>query len=135
MNAVEQRLQAHPENAATDIHLLGTAIEHLYDASQSCTVCSDACLAEDDHDRLLGVVRLGQDCADVCLATGRMLSRQHKPNWELLRGALELAARTLDAAGSEANRHAPAYESCRRMMEDCNAAQGACNELLIRLRH
>jgi hypothetical protein len=134
MNAVLQRMRTHPENAATDIELLSRCIEALLDCAQSCTFCADACLAEESLERLRNCVRLNLDCADVCVMTANMLSRQHSPNWELLRGAIELAAKATDACGSECNRHASMHEYCKLCAEACSAAQGACNALLTQLR-
>jgi hypothetical protein len=133
MNAVQQRLQTHRENAATDLALLGSCIQALFDCVQACTVCADACLAEDDVDLLRVCIRLDLDCADVCLATGRLLSRQHEPDWQLLRGALELAAKATDACANECNRHAQRHAHCRLCAQACATAQEACNRLLIEL--
>jgi len=133
MNAVQQRLHAHRENAATDLALLSNCIQALFDCAQACTSCADACLAEDDIGHLRACIRLNQDCADVCLATGRLLSRQHEPDWWLLRGALELAAKATDACGTECSRHASMHDHCRLCADVCSATQGACNQLLVEL--
>ena len=37
--------------------------------------CADDCLSEDDHADLVRCIRLDLDCADVCDATGRILTR------------------------------------------------------------
>lgn len=134
MHSVRQRMKTHPESAATDLDLLSRAIEALFDCAQSCTFCADACLAEETVGPLLSCIRLNQDCADVCIATGKMLSRQRHPDWQLLRGALELAAKACDACGSECNRHSAQHRHCQLCFEACNEAQGACNALLAELR-
>lgn len=134
MNTVRQRMETHPEHAATDLDLLSNCVQALFDCAQSCTFCADACLAEEDVGPLLGCIRLNQDCADICLATGRMLSRQRHPDWQLLRGALELTAKACDACGSECNRHSPRHRHCQLCFEACNATQEACNSLLVQLR-
>lgn len=41
-----------------------------------CTQCADSCLSEQDIAALAKCIRLNLDCADVCVATGRVLSRQ-----------------------------------------------------------
>jgi hypothetical protein len=134
MTAVLQRMRTHPENAATDIELLSRSIEALLDCAQSCTFCADACLAEENLERLRNCIRLNLDCADVCSTAAKMLSRQHSPNWELLRGGIELAGKAADACGSECNRHASMHEHCKLCYEACSAAQEACNALLTQLR-
>jgi hypothetical protein len=45
-------------------------------------VCADACLGEEKVEMLRRCIRLNLDCADVCNATGRMLSRQQEPDLE-----------------------------------------------------
>lgn len=134
MNSVRQRMESHPEHTATDLDLLSDCIQALFDCAQSCTLCADACLSEENIRPLLGCIRLNQDCADVCLTTGRMLSRQRHPDWQLLRAALELASKACDACGSECNRHSSHHKHCLLCFEMCNRTQGACNALLTELR-
>jgi hypothetical protein len=134
MNSVQQRMQTHPESAATDIRLLSECIEALFDCAQSCTFCADACLAEEDVGPLLDCIRLNQDCADVCIMAGKLLSRQRHPDWQLLRGAVELAARACGSCGGECDLHSQHHDHCKLCAEACNAAQGACNALLVQLR-
>ena len=74
MHHVAQMLESHPQAAASEA--LGRCVAACAICSQSCTSCADACLAEESVGELRRCIRLTLDCADVCVATGRVLSRQ-----------------------------------------------------------
>src|SRR5690625_4143080 len=79
-------LQTYPKDlGAIDQQKLAECIEACFECAQTCTACADACLAEDMVAELTQCIRLNQDCADVCEATGRVLSRQTGKNVALTR--------------------------------------------------
>jgi hypothetical protein len=49
-------------------------------AEATCTICADACLAEDGVRDLVHCIRLCLDCADACAAAVRILGRQTDPH-------------------------------------------------------
>ena len=55
-----------------------------HDCATSCTICADACLAEEKLEMLRRCIRLNLDCADLCSATGRVLARQTEPDGAIL---------------------------------------------------
>ena len=72
----KEMLEAHPGPARIDRDLLAGCIDHCLACLQSCTACADADLAEDDVAEMRRCIRICLDCADVCDATARLLSRQ-----------------------------------------------------------
>ena len=64
-----------PEDlGGTDRAALTSCIEAYLESVQACTACADAC-SEDSVQQLTACVRTNLDCADVCSATGQVLSR------------------------------------------------------------
>jgi len=55
---------------------------------------------------LIRCIRLNLDCADVCDATGRLISRQTEPDWGLLRAQLQACVAACQICGAECERHA-----------------------------
>jgi hypothetical protein len=68
-------------------------IEACYDCAQSCTACADACLGEEDPKLLARCIRLNLDCANICDATGKILSRQTAFKPQMARAALQSGLR------------------------------------------
>ena len=79
-------LDTHPSGAPVDRSALAAAIDATLACSQTCTACADACLAEPDVAAMALCIRDDLDCADVCAATSRVLTRQTE--WD---GALKRA--------------------------------------------
>ncbi len=81
-------------------------------------------------DELVRCIRLNLDCADVCAATGRLLSRQTMPEWQLLQAQLQACALACRLCGDECARHAQMHEHCRVCAEMCRECEAACERLL-----
>src|SRR3954466_15014819 len=71
-----QMLDAYPREVDGDRGLVVRCIEACYDCAESCTQCADDCLGEENVQELTTCIRLNLDCADICAATGRVVSRQ-----------------------------------------------------------
>jgi hypothetical protein len=69
-------LQTHPDVQGNPNDTLVRCIEECFACAQVCTACADACLAEDMVKDLRQCIRLDLDCADVCVATGKLASRR-----------------------------------------------------------
>jgi hypothetical protein len=135
MSYAREMLGTHPGHVdQSTVDLLIRCIEECFNCAQSCTSCADACLGEEMVAHLTYCIRLNLDCADVCTTTGRMLSRQTKPNWEVIRSQLSACAAVCKACGSECGGHADEHEHCRVCAEACRRCEGACDELLQALR-
>ena len=78
-------------------------------------------------------IRLNLDCADVCAATGRMLSRQTGTNVETTRALLEACRAACKACAEECESHAQMHEHCKVCAEACRRCEQACADLLVTL--
>jgi hypothetical protein len=127
---IEEMIHTHPAYGAVDTAALVECIEAAYECAQACTTCADACLSEDGDMDLTHCIRTDLDCADVCEATGRVLSRRTQPNWELLRAQVQACATACQACGQECRNHADQHEHCRVCAEACERCEDACHALL-----
>nr|MBA2579947.1 four-helix bundle copper-binding protein [Thermoleophilaceae bacterium] len=75
-------------------------------------------------------VRLDSDCADICTATSRVLSRQHEYDAKVTRSLLEACRQACKSCGHECELHAEMHEHCRLCAEACRRCEQACDELL-----
>ena len=130
MTHAKQILQTTPSSAAVDASALVECVDACFDCAQSCTACADACLGEDDPKSLARCIRLNLDCADVCDATGRILSRQTAFEPEMARAVLQVCAKACRLCGDECGQHASHHEHCRVCAEACGRCEQACEYLL-----
>lgn len=79
----------NPKELTVDAGLLARTIEVLEDCANTCTQCADSCLSERDIALLAKCIRLNLGCADVCVATGRVTSRQTEYDANVTRPLLE----------------------------------------------
>lgn len=133
MAHVQQMIQTHPTRSMLDTNILSRCIEELYDCAQTCTACADACLGEQHIAMLRRCIRLCLDCADVCETTGRMLSRQVEPEWELLRSQLQACVIACRACGDECQQHAEMMAHCRECADACRRCEEASIQLVSAL--
>lgn len=77
-------------------------------------------------------IRLDLDCADVCDATGRILSRQTAFDMQMAGTALRACAETCRLCAEECEKHAQEMnmEHCRICAEACRRCESSCNDLL-----
>jgi hypothetical protein len=125
---VQEMFRTHPSGAADDA--LVRAVQEIFDCAQTCTACADACLGEESVAELVTCIRLNLDCADVCEATGRILTRQTAFDPAMARTMLETCIEACRRCGEECARHADHHEHCRICAEACNRCRQACEEAL-----
>ena len=123
-------LDAYPREFPLDADQLAQTIEAVIDCGQACSACADSCLSEDMVAELGKCIRLDLDCADVCDATARVLSRQHEYDANLTRPQLEACIAACKSCGDECERHAEHMAHCRVCAESCRRCEEACRELL-----
>ena len=123
-------LDKHPRPTSLDRDLVVRCIEACYDCNASCTSCADADLAEPDVQDLIRCVRLCLDCADVCDATGLIVTRQTEADLGVIRSVVEACVVACVACRQECERHAAHHEHCRICAEVCGRCERACNDLL-----
>jgi hypothetical protein len=123
-------LDAYPGQFAFPAEELAAAIEACFDCAQTCTACADACLAEDDVAQLRRCIATDVNCADLCAATGRLLSRQTEYDPQVTQRTLEACIRVCTACAEECEKHAEHHEHCAICARTCRACARACAVLL-----
>jgi hypothetical protein len=134
MSYARQLLDTYPGTFNVDGAVLADASDAVNDCAQACTSCADDSLAEQDITALVKVIRLDLDCADVCTATVRVLSRQTEYDANLTRSLLETCVTSCKSCGDECERHAAMHEHCRVCAEACRRCEQACRQLLAAMK-
>ena len=130
---VREIIERHPRPIDVDREVLVRCVEECFDCSATCTACADACLGEPDVADMVRAIRLSADCADVCDATGRAVTRQTEPDRRLMRAAIETCIISCRACAEECDRHAAHHDHCRVCTEVCRSCEQACSDLLALL--
>ena len=130
MSYARQLLDTYPRDVNLDADLLAATIDALSDCAQACIADADDDLSEQDVAELVKCIRLCLDCADVCTATVRVISRQTEYDAGVTRSLLEACAATCKSSGDECERHAHLHEHCRVCAQACRRCEQACRELL-----
>jgi hypothetical protein len=128
MTHVSTMLENHPAHSKLDGRGRAQSIESLFDCIQACTSCADACLNETDSAMLKRCIASDLDCADVCTATARVLSRQTTGSWSLLTAQLQACMTACRVCAEECSKHT--HEHCRVCAEACKACEQACRTML-----
>ncbi|MCR3750741.1 four-helix bundle copper-binding protein [Lentzea californiensis] len=123
-------LESYPAEINVDRGKLAAAIDALIACAEACTACADACLSESSVAELTKCIRTDLDCADICGATARVLSRHTAYDANISRALLEACAVACKACGDECWSHANMHEHCRICAEACRACETACRDLL-----
>ncbi len=128
--SVSDMLRTAPKGPFLQGDGLASCIDAAFDCAQACTGCADACLGEDNVKMLERCIRLNQDCADVCTATGRMLSRQQQPDVDMVRATVLLCELACRKCADECDKHASHHEHCRVCASACRICERACQDVL-----
>ncbi|MCH7230769.1 hypothetical protein L0U85_07880 [Glycomyces sp. L485] len=130
MTLVEDMLDTYPAGLGNvDRKKLADCIRECYACAQACTACADACLSEPDVASLTKCIRTNLDCADVCFATGQVLSRHTGYDANLTRAMLEACAMACKSCGDMCEEHS-AMLHCSKCAMECRNCERACRELL-----
>jgi hypothetical protein len=127
---VREMLEAHPHAATEDRDVLARCVEACGECATACTICADADFAEADASDMTLCARLDLDCADSCVAAGRIAARQTERDPAILRAAVEACRRACNACAQECERHAEHHEHCRICAGVCRRCEEACDALL-----
>ena len=129
--ADQQMLQTHPRRTQLDATLLQQCIEACYECAAACTMCADASLGEQQIQMVIRSIRLCLDCADACMATGKIVSRQTESDWALIRAQLQACVVACRECDQECQRCArQGMEHCRVCAEVCRRCEDVCNRLM-----
>lgn len=124
----QEMIRTHPHVKGNMNEALVRCINECYDCAQTCIACADACLGEQSVQELTQCIRLNQDCADVCDATGAVATRRTGSNEDLIRSMLDSCAIACRICAEECERHAGEHEHCRICAESCRRCEEACQE-------
>ncbi|HXG74970.1 MAG TPA: four-helix bundle copper-binding protein [Gaiellaceae bacterium] len=124
-----EMMRTHPLTRGDD-EPLARGVEECVACAQACTACADACLAEDDVASLRSCIATTLDCADVCEATGRLLTRRTGADATVTRAQLLACIETCRQCAEECEAHASHHEHCRVCAQACRRCEQACEEAL-----
>jgi hypothetical protein len=127
---VREIIARHPRLGSLDRDVLLRCVDECFDCAATCTSCADACLGESDVLELIRSIRLNLDCAEICEAVGRVVTRQTEVDLGVVRAALEACVVTCRTCAEECERHAAHHDHCRVCAEVCLRCEQACSDLL-----
>lgn len=133
MGRAKQMLENHPAESKRETDGIARCIEACLDCEQACTTCADACLNEDQVQDMRHCIRTDLDCADICAATMRVMSRLGEPDMDLVRAQLDSLATACIGCAEECDRHASKHEHCRICAEACRECAEACRDVLTKV--
>ncbi|WP_253905842.1 four-helix bundle copper-binding protein [Arthrobacter sp. H5] len=125
-------MAAHPDGEPSLGQALTACIEAAFSCAQASDACADACMAEETIVELRKCIRLSLDCADLCMTTGRFLSRLNEVDGNLLKTILMACRDFCTTTAIEYEKHADMYAYCRIAAEACRRCEQACQDLLPR---
>jgi uncharacterized protein DUF326 len=129
MSQAAAMLATYPADlGGVDTKALAACIDACVDCAQACTACADACLSEDMVAELTKCIRTNLDCADICDATGRVLSRHTGYDANLTRTVLQTCAQACQSCGNECAEHTH-MRHCQVCAEACRRCEQACRQL------
>lgn len=128
--SVSDMLRTAPKGPMVQGDQLASCIDACFDCAQACTSCADACLGEENVKTLGRCIRLNQDCAEICLSAGAVLSRQHQPDVELLRATIALCELACRKCADECEKHSGHHEHCKVCATSCRTCEQSCQNLL-----
>jgi hypothetical protein len=123
-------LATHPTAGGSVPDPLAVCIESCFACAMSCTACADACLAEESVAMLRDCIRTNLDCADICIATGKVLSRLYQPNNRIREEQLHACLAACMECGDICRQHAEHHEHCRVCADACANCADACQQAL-----
>lgn len=123
-------LSTHPAAGGQVPDPLAVCIESCFACAMTCTACADACLAEADVANLRHCIRVNLDCADVCVATARVLSRLLEPSPRIRQELLHACLAACIECGEVCGQHAAHHEHCKVCADTCRHCADACQYAL-----
>jgi hypothetical protein len=130
MTTTTAMLETYPKPIGLDRRKLAATIDTLTECAETCTSCADACLGEDMVADLIKCIATNLDCADICGAAARVLSRRVGFDATITGNVLQTCIAACRACSDECSRHASMHEHCRICAESCRACLRACEDLL-----
>jgi hypothetical protein len=123
-----------PPTFKVDAEPLAATIDALNDCAEACMADTGCDLREENVAEMVDCVRLCLDCANVCVATAAVISRQTKCNMSVIAPLLAACVEACQSCGDECERHAQMHGHCRVCAEACRSCERACRDILGALR-
>ena len=130
MSQVSLLLRSEQARGVLDPQAFAMCIDAAFKASQACMACSDICFAVEDARLLIKCVRLNGDCADLCVATGWMLSREPHPDPVAMQTQIEACVRACQETAAECERLGTLYPHTKLCAAACKRCVAACLDAL-----
>lgn len=130
MTSAQAILKNHPRPLRERINDIAQLLAACVESTVSCTACADSCLAEEMTAGTQRCIRFCLDCAEICQATSRILARQTRTNFEILRAQLIACHTACRECSLECARHADIHEHCRECSDACHRCAEDCADLL-----
>ena len=100
-------------------------IEACVECWTACEMCSDACLHEENVERMVRCIRLDRDCAAICRLAAEAMVRGS----DLAARICALCAEICEACGEECAKHADHHDHCRVCAEACRRCAQECRRM------
>lgn len=130
MTVAREMLDAAPVPTEFGAEAAAAAIDACMVAAQACTSCANSCLAEDDVAAMARCIALCDECADLCTATLRALSRPFGADRLATERLLGACVQTCANCTEECHRHASHHRHCAICEGACRTCLDACAALL-----
>jgi hypothetical protein len=131
MSYIHDMIKTHPTIKDESMcSALEKCIQVCFDCAQACTTCSDACLGEKSVESLRATIRATADCSDICISTGKMLSRLNDPDWVLIKAQIAACVNAVRHCGMMCNEHRHHHEHCAVCANACRECENACSDYL-----
>jgi hypothetical protein len=136
MNFIRDMIVSHPQKThEPQLDSLVNVIRACFNAGQACVTCADACIGGQDTVELLQVIRLNNDCSDICIATGKSLSRLYSPDWNTLRAQMRSCLQIVQDTSALCQQHARMHEHCRICADSCRACETSLKDYYKLVEH
>jgi hypothetical protein len=129
MTVTREMLDASPVPIEFGAEAVAAAVDACMVTSQACTSCANSCLAEDDVAEMARCIALCDDCADVCAATLRVLSRPFGADRLATERLVSACVQACANCAEECHRHAAHHRHCAICEGACRACLDACTAL------
>src|ERR1700737_2584939 len=110
------------------LRTLAPELEAVMECEQASTSCAMAVIGEGEDTAV--ATRRALDCADVCQATLRVLSRASSTDAMLMQALVQACIIACEGSHLECGRHAEHHEHCRLHSEAAERAAMALQDLL-----
>lgn len=127
-------MDRYPADINLDRGLLAHCVDACFACAQACTACADACLSEKHVQDMTKCIRTDLDCADICDATGRVLSRHTGYDANLSRAIVQACIQACKTCADECEKHGNRHEHCKLCAEACRYCAQKCQDLEASMR-